>query len=63
MPPLYQSLRFNSGKFFPGRDVYKRQEESSIRRNHGTLYKMVVEQPGGKPFEFGTGIEEAEARQ
>ena len=38
-------------------------EESSIRRNHGTLYKIVVEQPGGKPFEFGTGIEEAEARQ
>ena len=34
-------------------------EESSIRRNHGTLYKIVVEQPGGKPFEF----EEAEARQ
>ena len=26
-------------------------------------YKIVVEQPGGKPFEFGTGIEEAEARQ
>lgn len=38
-------------------------EESSIRRNHGTLYKIVVEQPGGKPFEFCTGIEEAEARQ
>ena len=38
-------------------------EASSIRRNHEVLNKIVVGQPDGKTFEFGTGIEEAEAQQ
>ncbi|MCC8091828.1 hypothetical protein [Akkermansia sp.] len=38
-------------------------EASSIRRNHEVLNKIVVGQPDGKTFEFGTGIEEAAAQQ
>lgn len=38
-------------------------EESCIRQNEKVVYKIVVEQPGGKPFQFGTGIAEDEAQQ
>lgn len=38
-------------------------EASNMERNHKTLDKIVVKQPDGKTFEFGTGIAEAEARE
>lgn len=38
-------------------------ESSNIQQNHRVLEKIVVEQPGRKPFEFGTGIAETEAQQ
>jgi len=38
-------------------------EDSSMRQNDRVLHKIVVEQPGGKPFQFGTGIAEEEAQQ
>lgn len=38
-------------------------EASNIQQNNKVLNKIVVEQPDGKPFEFGTGIAEKEAQQ
>lgn len=38
-------------------------EASNIQENHRVLNKIIVEQPSGKPFEFGTGIAEKEAQQ
>lgn len=49
--------------FLLAKDSHISIEASNMERNDKTLDKIVVQQPGGKPFEFGTGIAEAEARE
>lgn len=50
-------------QFFLAKDARVSIETSNIQQNHKVLNKIVVEQPDGKPFEFGTGIAEEEAQQ
>lgn len=50
-------------KFLLAKDARITIEDSSMRQNDRVLHKIVVEQPGGKPFQFGTGIAEDEALQ
>lgn len=50
-------------KFLLAKDARITIEDSSMRQNDRVLHKIVVEQPGGKPFQFGTGIAEDEAQQ
>lgn len=50
-------------QFLLAQDARISLEASRIQQNHRMLEKIVVEQPDGKPFEFGTGIAETEARQ
>lgn len=50
-------------QFFLAKDARVSIEASNIQQNHKVLDKIVVEQPDGKPFGFGTGIAEKEAQQ
>lgn len=50
-------------QFFLAKDSRISIEPSNIQQNHRVLEKIVVEQPGRKPFEFGTGIAETEAQR
>lgn len=50
-------------QFFLAKDARVSIEASNIQQNNKVLNKIVVEQPDGKPFEFGTGIAEEEAQQ
>lgn len=49
-------------QFVLGKDCRISVEVGPIQQNHKTLDKIVVEQPSGKPFEFGTEIAERKAQ-
>lgn len=50
-------------QFLLAKDARVSIEASNMQQNHKVLNKIVVDQPDGKPFEFGTGIAEKEAQQ
>lgn len=50
-------------KFVLAKDACISIEDCNMRQNNRVLHKIVVGQPGGKPFQFGTGIAEDEAQE